>query len=160
MKTVLIILCLVLISFINAYGQWFYKKYHVRDIDSLSKVQLQESYKDAKSGAGISAGMVGLGGVLLVLSIAVPPDTPADPNFYQQMFSEKDRQNVNIVLSSAIIVGSTFAALTYLGRMARIKVVTKRNFPPAPGKIDVSPAVFPTGSIKSIQPGIKLTYRF
>ena len=160
MKTVLIILCLVLISFINAYGQWFYKKYQVRDIDSLSKVQLQESYKDAKSGAGISAGMVGVGGLLLILSIYVEPDTPSDPNFYQQLFSVKDRQNVNIVFSGAFIVGSTFAALTYLGRMARIKVVTNRNFPPLPGKIDVSPVVFPTGSIKSSLPGIRLTYRF
>jgi hypothetical protein len=158
MKKILIVTCLFIISFFNSYGQWYNKKYHVSDINLLTKEQLDESLSNSKNGLLISGFVAGIGGVAFLITRYMPQPIE-DPTFIEQLIGDEGMNTIYQGISAGLFVGGTIAIMAYLGRNARIKATIKKNYPKL-GSLNISPTLLLNNHKVFYHPGITLTYNF
>jgi hypothetical protein len=154
MKSIIII-CLILISLINSYGQWYVKKYNVTDLNALTQDQLNESLKNSKNNLLASGICAGIGAVLII----VPFGMSEDPGVIEQLFGDHGMNAVFDVIGTGVIAGSIVAGFVYLDRIGKIKSVLKlRNS--NMGTLNISPNLRLNNYTGSFNPGITFTYWF
>jgi hypothetical protein len=155
MKKIILVSCLLLISYLDSYGQWYVKKYNVSDINLLSQEQLEKSLRNSKNGLLASGFCAGLGAILFFV-----PETPSDdPTFFQQLIGEKGQNAVNKSFGVGLMMGGTIASIVYLGRIGRIKTVIKENYP-TEGTLNILPTFMLNNYTRSWCSGFTLTYNF
>jgi hypothetical protein len=159
MKKIIIISCLILISFIDSYGQWYVKKYKVTDINFLSKVQLEESLVKTKKDLLTAGGIAGAGGVFFLLFKYLRPGMSDDPTVIEQILGDEGVNKAGMITGIGILIGGSIASIVYIGRIGKIKSVINKNFPPF-GSIDISPVIILSRYTRSSCPGLTLTYNF
>jgi hypothetical protein len=159
MKKSIIILFLLLISFINSYGQWYTREYNVTDINFLSKEQLKESLGESKKDLLLSAGIAGFGGIVFLIAKYTDPSLDDDATFFEQLIGEEGMQKLGIVTGLGLLAGGTIASIASLCRLGRIKSVINKNYPSI-GSINISPAIILNSNLKSYCPGVTITYNF
>jgi hypothetical protein len=159
MKKIIIISCLILISFIDSNGQWYVKKYQVTDINFLSKLQLEESLGNSKSALLFTSCTAITGGVFFLLFKYLRPGMSDDPTVIEQILGDEGVNKAGMITGIGILIGGSIASIAYLGRIGKIKSVINKNFPPF-GSIDISPAIILNKYTRSSCPGLTLTYNF
>lgn len=60
MKSTILILCMIIISFLDSKGQWYVRQFHVNDVNLLTKEQLETSLRQEKKNLLISGGIAGM----------------------------------------------------------------------------------------------------
>ena len=159
MKKIIIVSCLLVISFVSLYGQWYVKKYNVTDINSLSKEQLEESLGKSKTGLLYSGILAGLGGVIFLAGKYSGVYESENPTFFEELVGEKGMNDIAMVTGAGIIIGGTIAGIVHMGRIGRIKSVLNYNYPSL-GSLNISPTVILNSYTHSFCPGFTLTYNF
>ena len=159
MKKVIISTILLLILFINLSGQWYVKKYHVTDINFLTREQLEESLANSKTGLKTAGIIAGTGGVFFLGFKYLRPGMSDDPSVIEQLLGDEDVNKVGMITGIGILIGGSIAGIAYLGRIGRIKSVINRNYPSV-GSLDISPTIILNGYTRSSSPGFMLTYNF
>jgi hypothetical protein len=159
MKKVIISTILLLILFINLSGQWYVKKYHVTDINFLTREQLEESLANSKTGLKTAGIIAGTGGVFFLGFKYLRPGMSDDPSIIEQILGDEGVNKVGMITGIGILIGGSIAGIVYLGRIGRIKSVINRNYPSV-GSLDISPTIILNGYTRSSSPGFMLTYNF
>ena len=159
MKKVIIVTFLALISIVNSYGQWYFKKYQVTDINLLSKVQLEESLKNSKSGLLISGCIAATGGAVFLIFKYLKPGMSDDPSAIEQLLGDEGVNKVGEIFGLGVLIGGSVASIVHLGRVGRIRSVLNKNYP-ALGSLRISPAVILNSFARSSCPGFRLTFNF
>jgi hypothetical protein len=159
MKKVIISTILLLILFINLSGQWYVKKYHVTDINFLTREQLEESLANSKTGLKTAGIIAGTGGVFFLIFKYLRPGMSDDPSVIEQILGDEGVNKVGMITGIGILIGGSIAGIAYLGRIGRIKSVINRNYPSV-GSLDISPTIILNGYTRSSSPGFMLTYNF
>ena len=158
MKKILIVTCLFIISFFNSYGQWYNKKYHVSDINLLTKDQLDEALGNSKDGMLYSVAFVGLGGIGFIFTRYLPQPIE-NPTFIESLIGDRGMNTIYQVACAGIIVGGVIAFIVNMGRTWEIKSTIKKNYPTL-GLLNISPTLLLNNYKGSYHPGITLTYNF
>jgi hypothetical protein len=159
MKKIIIISYLILISFIDSYGQLYVKKYQVTDINFLSKLQLEESLGNSIGALLFTSCTAITGGVIFIIFKYLRPGMSDDPSVIEQILVDEGVNKVGIITGIGILIGGSIASIAYLGRIGRIKSVINKNYPPF-GSIDISPAIILNRYTRSPYSGFTLTYKF
>lgn len=161
MKKIIILSGLLVICAINAYGQWYVKKYEVTDIDYLTQQQLEESIRDTRVGVYGSLGIMGLGGVIALLEQLLPYKEEDDENvtLIESILGENGMHKVTIASGVGISTGGAIASIVYLGRLGTLKSALRRNFP-SEGSLSLSPSLILERTSHNLCPGVTLTYNF
>jgi hypothetical protein len=159
MKKIIIVSFLMIILFINSFGQWYIKDYKVTDINFLSKQQLEESLGKSKKGLLNSGIIAGIGGAIFLGAKYLPYEPSDDPTFLEQLIGDKGMNDIGIVTGAGILVGGTIASIAYLGRIGRIRSVINKNYPFL-GSLKISPAIISKSYKRSSCPGLTLTCIF
>jgi|GEM_PF-1179700 len=159
MKKVIISIILLLILFINLSGQWYVKKYHVTDINFLTREQLEESLANSRTGLKMAGIIAGTGGVFFLGFKYLRPGMSDDPSVIEQLLGEDGVNNAGMIMCAGILIGGSIAGIVYLGRIGRIKSVINKNYPSV-GSLDISPAIILNGYTRLSSPGLRLTYNF
>jgi hypothetical protein len=159
MKRSIIIPFLLLITFINSYGQWYTKRYNVTDINLLTKEQLEESFGESKKGLVISGVIAGFGGVVFLVGRYIGFDESEDPGFIEELIGDEGMNDIAIGTGAGMVIGGTIAGIAYLGRIARIRSVINKHYPSLEG-LNISPSGVYNRYTRSFCPGITLTYNF
>ena len=159
MKIIILVSCLFLNPFVQAFGQWYVKKYNVTDIKLLTREQLEESLGNSKRGllySGIVAGIGGIGMLAIKYGDPVPSE---DPTFFEQVVGEKGMNALGTVFCAGLLAGGIISSFAYTGRIVRIKSIIRKNFPSV-GNLDISPNLIFISHKESYQPVLTLTYNF
>jgi hypothetical protein len=154
MKTITII-CLLLISVYNSYGQWYVKKYHTTDIHALTQDQLNESLKNSKNNLLASGICAGIGAVIII----IPFGMGEDPGVIEQLLGNHGMNVVFDVIGTGVIAGSIVAGFVNLDRIGKIKSVLKLR-DSTMGALNISPDFRLNNYTRSFNTGITLKYRF
>ena len=161
MKKIIIAVCLLFISVTSSYGQWYFRKYHVTNINSLSIIQLQESLKNSKTGLR-GAILIGAGGGVLMGLLGVCTlylGFGDNPSRLAELLGSEFMGRTYLVIGAGLFAGGTIASIAYIGRIGRIKSVIRKNYPYA-GSLNISPAIILDNSTRSYCPGFTLTFNF
>ena len=153
---VLILALLILSNYSNA--QWYTKKYYAKDINQLTREQLNESLHDSNTNLGISGVAVGLGAVVFVIS-KYNLWTNDEPSLFEQLVGEKGMNDIYAGAGIAIMAGGLIAFLSNVERIKNIKMAMRRNFPPL-GQIRFTPKIDYNRYTASGNFGVSLTYNF
>lgn len=159
MKKIIIILSLLLISFINSYGQWYVKKYQVSDINLLSREQLQESLESSRKGILYSGLVGGMGALIYVLGKNKLFDLPDNPTFVEQLLGRNGINNLTAGFGAALFAGSAISAISYMERVGKIKTALNKKGQSF-GSVFIAPKVFSNDHMESYQIGVSLTCNF
>jgi hypothetical protein len=159
MKKVIIVTFLLIISFINSYGQWYVKQYQVTDINFLSKEQLEESLVKSKKDLLTAGVIAGAGGVFFLLFKYLRPGMSDDPTFIEQILGDEGVNKAGMITGIGILIGGSIAGIAYLGRIGRIKSAINRNYPSF-GSLNISPTIILNGYTRCSSPGLRLIYNF
>ena len=159
MKKVIISTILLLILFINLSGQWYIKKYHVNDINFLTREQLEESLANSKTGLKTAGIIAGTGGVFFLGFKYLRPGMSDDPSIIEQLLGDEGVNKVGMITGIGILIGGSIADIAYLGRIGRIKSVISRNYS-SYGSLNISPKIILNGYTRSSSPGFRLIYNF
>ncbi len=160
MKRIVILSALLSVILNSSFGQWYYDKYNVRDIDSLTLKQLDESLdktkKDLATGGIITVvGGLIIGGGFLTLYTGLPED----PTFLEELLGSEVMGKAYIIGGAAVANAGFFMCVTDFGRLSQIKSVKKRNYP-LEGSLKISPVSVFNGYSRSTGPGISVTVNF
>jgi hypothetical protein len=160
MNKVIIITVIMLSNAIGSYGQWYYDKYFVHDINMLTKEQMDESIKKTKYDM-IVAGCVAVGGGLLIWAgdETLKNGLPEDATIIEEIFGAKFMGKTYIILGIGAIAGGTIATICCFGRFEKIRSAIKNNYGPT-GSLKISPAVVLYGNTPSATVGMLVRYRF
>lgn len=159
MKKIFLASTFLVLLFTGSYGQWYVKKYNVKDINLLTKEQLQESWAQTRKNIGLNAIVAGTGTVILIINILAPFAPNDDPTWMESLFGYKWENDLTRVVCAGIIAAGTISFFTYLGRSARIKSVIRKNFP-ASGSLNISPVMVLNHGTKTYCPGFRLSFNF
>ena len=159
MKKYCYVFFFLLISVNNIFGQWYVKKYQVSDINSLTKTQLEESLKNAKSDLLISGGIAGLGGVMIVIFKYLKPGMSDDPSVIEELIGDDGMNKIGMAVGFGFLAGGIVASIVYSGRLGSIRSAIRRNYP-YDGSLSLSPGMIINRYSRITSPGIKLTYSF
>ena len=159
MKKIIIVLCLLLSSFNNSYGQWYVRKYQVSDIYLLSRQQLDESLHNSKNNVLISGVIAAMGGCIILLTEygnLVPED---NPSFLAQLIGDNGMKSLTIGCGAVLLIGGSIATISYLGRIIRINTVINKKFPSF-SSLNISPKIILNNYTESYRLGVSFTYNF
>ena len=160
MKKVIILSLMLLILFINSYGQWYVKKYNVTDINFLSLKQLEESMDQMKGDLLLYSLVTGIGGLaILAGKITLHNGLDDDASIIAEILGSEFMGKAYIVIGAGIVAGGTMAGIICLGRIGSIRSVINNNYAPV-GTLNVSPAIIFNSYTRSSCPGFALTYNF
>ena len=154
----MVILSLLILTNL-AEAQWYFKKYQVKDINQLTKEQLDESLSDTrvfKSLGGISV-VVGFGFLLANKYGLWESDTNPTPT--EKLIGRKSMHDIYAVCGVTMISLGTIAFFGYLERSKNIKIVIHRNFPTL-GSLNLSPRIIYNNCNASGNYGLALTCNF
>jgi len=159
MKKIILVSGILLISLSNLLGQWYVNQYKVRDIDSLSRDQLEESLGKSKKGLIFSGCIAGFGGVIFVIGKFVGFDKSEDPTFFEDLIGPKGMNDIAMVTGGAMVIGGAIASIVYLGRIGQIRSVSRHNYQ-STGSVNISPTLLLNNYTHSYSPGLTLTFYF
>jgi hypothetical protein len=159
MKKVFLVTFLLLISFIDSYGQWYAKKYQVTDINFLSRRQLKESLGNSKGDLLTSGSIAITGGVIFLIFKYLRPGMSDDPSIIEQLLGDEGVNKVGVITGLGMLIGGSIASIPYLGRIGRINSVINKNYPSL-GSLDIAPTIILSRLNRSSCPGLRLTYNF
>jgi hypothetical protein len=159
MKKLLTISFLVIISFINMNGQWYVKKYGVKDINDLSRDQLAASFEESKWNLLTSGGIALMGGGIYLISKYGDNSIGEDATFFEQLLGERGKKKLGMAAGFGMLAGGAIGVIVYAGRKGKISSVIRSNYPSA-GLIKFTPTVILNSSSRSFYPGIRLTCNF
>lgn len=159
MKKTILVSCLLLISFISSYGQWYVKKYKVTDINFLTKEQLDESLSDSKKDILTCGGVILAGGAVFAIFKYLHPGMSDDPTLLEQIMGDEGVNKAGMISGVAIVAAGTIAGIAYIGRTGKIRSTINKNYPPV-GSLNISPAIISNSYTRKASPGIALTYNF
>jgi hypothetical protein len=160
MNKVLIIAILLLTTSVRSYGQWYYDKYFVHDINMLTWEQMNEARDNSKNNM-IIAGCVAVAGGLLIWGgdYTLKHGLDEDATWVEELFGAEFMGKTYIAIGAGTAVAGTIVTFVYLGRFERIKSAIKNNYGPV-GSLKISPAVILYGNAPSATVGVSVTYRF
>jgi hypothetical protein len=159
MKKVFLVTFLLLISFIDSYGQWYAKKYQVIDINFLSRGQLEESLGNSKGDLLTSGSIAITGGVIFLIFKYLRPGMSDDPSIIDQLLGDEGVNKVGVITGLGMLIGGSIASISHLARIGRIKSVINKNYPSV-GSLDISPVIILNGYTRSYCAGFSLNYSF
>jgi len=160
MRKLLLVSCLLVISFINSLGQWYYGKYQVTDINFLSKQQLEESLTKTKDNLRVASIFAGIGGSFIIIGlITLNKGLDEDVSFLAQILGSEVTGKISIVGGVGMLTGGTIAGIGSLSRIGRIKSVIQRNYPSF-GSLNISPTIISNSFNRSYCPGFTLSFTF
>ncbi len=159
MKKINLVICLAILILNNASGQWYTRKYKVSDINLLSRNQLEESLKQAKTNVLESSLIAASGIAIFAISKYSTWSSDEDPSLFEQVAGEEGKKMIGITVGTALFTGGVFATFGYMTRIKKIKSAIQKNFP-AVGALHVSPAIIPDRFTTSCHLGVSLTYHF
>ncbi|MFN8239758.1 MAG: hypothetical protein U0X39_03295 [Bacteroidales bacterium] len=159
MKTSVIVLFLVILTFAEANGQWYYTKYQVNDIHALSTQQLDESLQNSRQNFLASGCVTGLGGLFFVLGYYVKPGMSDDPDFFEQLLGDKGVNFLIMGLGVCMVAGGAVATIVFATRSGRIKAVLNER-PPSGAFASLRPSLYYSPNSTGITPGLTLRFTF
>lgn len=144
----------------RSYGQWYYDKYFVHDINLLTWEQMNEARDNSRNNMLIGGFVAAAGGVLIWGGhYTLNHGLDEDATWVEELFGAEFMGKTYIALGACTAVAGTIASLVYLGRFERIKKAIKNNYAPA-GSLNVSPAVILYGNVPSATVGLSVKLRF
>jgi hypothetical protein len=159
MKKLLTICFLVIISFVNVNGQWYVKKYGVKDINDLTRDQLTVSFEESKWSLITSGGIALMGGGVYLISKYGDNSIGEDATFFEQLLGERGKKKLGMAAGFGMLAGGAIGVIVYAGRKGKISSVIRNNYPYS-GLIELSPTVILCRSTRAYYPGLALTYNF
>jgi hypothetical protein len=159
MKKLILIPCLLIVTFISSYGQWYVKKYNIQDINLLSLEKLDESLTESRQNLLISGIATGSGGLLFIVFKFLRPGMSDDPGWIEELLGDEGVNNIGMVAGAGIFAGGAIASIVYMGRIGSIKTAIRKNYPSL-GSVNISPALLLNNYTKQFSPGLRLTYIF
>ena len=156
----IIIFLLFLVSSVDLSGQWYYKKYHVTDIDFLTEEQMHESLSKAKIDL-LGAGLVAGAGVLGILAgkSTLKRGLGEDATWLEEQLGSQFLGKTYISLGIGMLAGGTAAGIVFLGRIGNIRAAHDRNFKPE-GYLKLEPVIIPGSYVHSSCPGMALIFNY
>lgn len=159
MKNLLVTVFFLVILSIPVSAQWYKDKYHVRDLNDLSIVQLTESRSAAKNGVYVSLGCLGLGSLAVLAGLYLPAEPSDDPTFLEQLIGPKGMSYLAAGIGVVFVVGGAIGTMVFSGRLIQVNSAIRRNFPEA-RSMRFTPGVIKDRYSGRYLPGATLTIRF
>lgn len=160
MKKVILITVILLLNAVRSYGQWYYDKYFVHDINMLSWEQMNEARDNTKTSMIISGCVAAAGGLLIWGGdYTLKHGLDEDATWVEELFGAESMGKTYIAIGAGTAVAGTIVTFVYLGRFERIKSAIKNNYGPV-GSLKISPAVIFYGNDPSATLGVSVKYRF
>jgi hypothetical protein len=160
MKRIFMALLLLTVLLIDVHGQWYYKKYGVADINGLTNSQLEESKKESGYNLIVSAGVAGIGGLLIWGGKStLRRGLDEDATFIEELLGAKFLGNTYIILGYGCIAGGAIGSIVFFTRHERIRSVLHRNYDPVTS-LSISPSVITTTIMNSSAIGVTATLKF
>lgn len=160
MKKLIILSGLLVICAINAYGQWYVKKYDVTDIDYLTQQELEESIQDSRLGVYGSLVVMGMGGATVLIERFFPyEEDDENVTLIESILGEKGMHKATIAGGVGLSIIGAGVGIAYLGRLGTLKSTLRRNFP-SEGSLSLSPSLILERTSHQLYPGVTLTYNF
>ncbi|MEI7523555.1 MAG: hypothetical protein WCJ95_04450 [Mariniphaga sp.] len=156
-KIILVLSFLILTNFAN--GQWYFKQYQIKDINQLSKVQLDESLKNSREAQFTSLISVGLGAGFLLANKYGLWESDTNPSDFEKFIGRKSLHDIYAVIGISFLAGGTIAFVGYLERSKNIRIAIHRNFPNL-GILQLSPTIIYTNYSSSGNFGLALNLNF
>ncbi|HEY5470065.1 MAG TPA: hypothetical protein VIK07_06060 [Bacteroidales bacterium] len=159
MKKLILGFSLALISIFSLNGQWYVKKYHVSDINFLTKEQLEVSLGECKLGLLTSAGVAGLGILAILVAKYGDMSIDDDASVFEQLIGESGKKGIGIVAGVGMFAGGTVASIVFAGRKGSINSALQiKN--QSTGSINIAPSLIVNCSLRSLSPGLSIRYKF
>jgi hypothetical protein len=145
---------------IGSYGQWYYDKYFVHDINMLTQEQMDESLEKTKYNLLITGSVAVAGGLLIWGGdYTLRHGLDEDATWVEELFGAEFMGKTYIALGASAAAGGTIATLLYFIRLEKIKSAIKNNYGPG-GSLRISPVVIYYGNAPSAIVGVSVKYRF
>jgi hypothetical protein len=162
-KTFHLVTLLLLLLTGPGYGQWYQNKYHVDDINKLTREQLEESLKSSKNVVIVSACVTVVGGVFFMAGKFGWESSDEDKSFlsdvWEMIVGKEGRNSINMGIGAGLAAGGVIGMAIGGGRAGRIKATLTKNYSSFE-RIRISPAgVWNTANTR-VAPGIRLVYTF
>ena len=159
MKKLLIGFSLVLSSIFSLNGQWYVKKYHVSDINFLTKEQLEMSMEECQTGLLTSAGVACLGGILFLVAKYGDMSIDDDASVFEQLIGENGKRGLGIIAGVGMFASGTIASIVFVGRKGSIYSALRIK-DQYTGSLKLAPSVILNYNSRIFVPGLSLTYKF
>ena len=157
MKNIIILFLLTLS--LQATGQWYKKEYHVNDINSLSKVQLDLSLKDTKTGLCIGGLVTIFGGLSCAYFYYCKPGESDDPTIIEDLLGDDGVNTAGVVISAGIAAVGSIMFLGSFVKNSTIHAALRRNYP-ITGYLKLCPEIMINKYTRTSVPGVRLTWTF
>ena len=156
-KIVLVLSLLICTTFADA--QWYFKKYQVKDMSQLTRVQLDESLKSSNNGILAGGFCAVMGGCFLLANKYGLWESDRNPSDFEQLIGRKTLHDIYGGVGVGLIAGGIIAFVGCLERSKNIKIAIRKNYPSL-GLLQVLPRVEYNRFTASANLGLTLTCHF